>query len=190
MDKSKKIDTTDMTPVFLIGYMGSGKTTLGRALAKAMGFSFIDLDWYIEGRYHKRVRELFAERGESGFREIESRLLREVGQMNDTVVAAGGGTPCFNDNIDFMCRNGLVVYLKTSEEVLFDRLRQARSQRPLLRDKNDEELRAFLSRTLEMRSPYYRQAHLVFDSDRLDSVEDIDRSARELMTLIQSKNRS
>ena len=184
MDKSKKIDTTDMTPVFLIGYMGSGKTTLGRVLAKAMGFSFIDLDWYIEGRYHKKVGELFAERGESGFREIESRLLREVGQMNDTVVAAGGGTPCFNDNIDFMRRSGLVVYLKASEEVLFDRLRQARSQRPLLRGKNDEELRAYLSETLDQRSPYYKQAHCVFDSSRLESVKEIDVAAQELKKII------
>ncbi|MBQ7823230.1 MAG: shikimate kinase [Bacteroidaceae bacterium] len=176
-----------MAPIFLIGYMGSGKTTLGRVLAKAMNFSFIDLDWYIEGRYHKTVGELFSERGESGFREIESRLLREVGQMNDTVIAAGGGTPCFNENIDFMLSYGQVVYLKTSVNVLFDRLKTARSQRPLLRDKNDKELLAFLTETLQKRSPYYTQAHLVFDSDKLDSVKDIDLAVEKLKTLIQPK---
>lgn len=167
--------------------MGSGKTTLGRVLAKAMNFSFIDLDWYIEGRFHKTVGELFSERGESGFREIESRLLKEVGQINDTVIAAGGGTPCFNDNIDYMLRNGLVVYLKTSVPVLFDRLKQASSQRPLLRNKNDEELLSFLSETLEKRSPYYTKAHLVFDSDKLNSVKDIDLAANNLKALIQPK---
>lgn len=165
--------------------MGSGKTTLGRVLAKTLQLSFVDLDWYIENRFHKTVGELFSERGESGFREIESRMLHEAGMMNDSVIATGGGAPCFNDNLGFMLDNGLVVYLKASVDVLFDRLKLARKQRPLLRDKNDEELRAFITDTLASRAPLYEQAHLTFDADNLDSVADIDIAARKLKELIE-----
>ena len=91
-----------MKRIFLIGYMGSGKTTLGKAFARAMQLQFIDLDWYIEERFHKTVQELFAERGENGFREIERNMLHEVGDFEDVLIAAGGGTPCFFDNMDYM----------------------------------------------------------------------------------------
>ncbi len=84
-----------MTRIFLIGYMGSGKTTLGRAYAKEMGLTFIDLDWYIEERFHTSVQKLFAQRGEEDFRRIEQKMLHEVADFEDVVIACGGGTPCF-----------------------------------------------------------------------------------------------
>ena len=82
-----------MTRIFLIGYMGSGKTTLGRALAPALDLQFIDLDHYIEQRYRKTIAQLFAESGEEGFREIERRILHEVGEFENVIISTGGGTP-------------------------------------------------------------------------------------------------
>ena len=98
-----------MRRIFLIGYMGSGKTTLGKAFAKAAGLEFIDLDWYIEERLHKTISKIFAEQGESGFREIERKLLHEAGDFEDGLIACGGGTPCFFDNMDYMNQAGASV---------------------------------------------------------------------------------
>ena len=134
--------------IFLIGFMGSGKTTLGKAFARAMQLQFIDLDWYIEERFHKTVQELFAERGEEGFREIERRMLHEVGEFEDVIIAAGGGTPCFFDNIQYMNRVGKTVFLDVVPEVLFRRLKIAKSKRPLLAGKDDAELMSFILRPL------------------------------------------
>ncbi|MDD6907185.1 MAG: shikimate kinase, partial [Bacteroidaceae bacterium] len=133
-----------MMRIFLIGFMGSGKTTLGKAFARAMQLQFIDLDWYIEERFHKTVQELFAERGEEGFREIERRMLHEVGEFEDVIIAAGGGTPCFFDNIQYMNRVGKTVFLDVVPEVLFRRLNIAKSKRPLLAGKDDAELMSFI----------------------------------------------
>ena len=83
------------TPIFLIGYMGTGKSTLGRAVARLGDIRFIDLDHYIEGRFHRSVSQLFEERGEDGFRKVEQAMLHEVGEFEDVIIACGGGTPCF-----------------------------------------------------------------------------------------------
>ena len=89
-----------MIRIFLTGYMGAGKTTLGKALARELHIPFIDLDWYIEERFHKTVGELFSERGEASFRELEKNMLHEVGEFEDVVISTGGGAPCFFDNIE------------------------------------------------------------------------------------------
>lgn len=99
-----------MKRIFLMGYMGSGKTTLGRAFARAEGLEFIDLDWYIEERLHKSISELFAERGEEGFRNLERKMLHEAGEFEDVVIACGGGTPCFFDNMEYMNRQGTTIF--------------------------------------------------------------------------------
>ena len=100
-----------MTRIILIGYMGAGKTTLGHALANRLQLQFIDLDLYIEERYRKTISQIFAERGEEGFRLIEQRMLHEVAEFEDVVISTGGGTPCFFDNIDYMNRQGTTVFL-------------------------------------------------------------------------------
>lgn len=122
-----------MTPIFLIGYMGSGKTTLGRALAEKMQCEFIDLDHYIENRFHKTVKQIFAEFGEDRFRDIETRMLEEVADFTDVIVACGGGTPCFGRNIDVMREKGLVIYLYVSAQCLFNRLTlpHSKAKRPI-----------------------------------------------------------
>lgn len=127
-----------MTRIFLIGYMGAGKTTLGRALAKELDIQFIDLDSYIEERLCKSVSQIFAENGEEGFRDIERRMLHEVGDFENVVISTGGGTPCFFDNIEYMNRQGATVFLDVPVERLFIRLKIARKKRPLIMEKNDD----------------------------------------------------
>lgn len=157
-----------MIRIFLTGYMGSGKTTLGRALAADLNVQFIDLDHYIEQRYRKTIAQLFAEKGEEGFREIERRMLHEAGEFEDVIISTGGGTPCFFDNIEFMNAQGTTIYLDVPVERLFIRLCIARSKRPLIKDKSDEELRAFIIEQLEKRAPHYSKAQYSFKADRLE----------------------
>ena len=153
--------------------MGSGKTTLGRALAKELGLTFIDLDNYIELRRCKSINRIFEESGEDGFRTIERNLLHEVCEFENVVISAGGGTPCFFDNIDYMNAQGTTIYLQVSNERLLERLRIAKSRRPLLKDKNDEEIKAFIEEQLARREKYYLQADYTFASDRLEDKEQI-----------------
>ncbi len=162
-----------MTRIFLIGYMGSGKTTLGRALANEIGVPFIDLDHYIEKRYCKTIAQLFAEKGEEGFREIERRVLHEVGEFEDVIISTGGGTPCFFDNIEYMNRQGTTVHLDVPVERLFIRLSIARSKRPLIKDKNDEELRNFIVEQLDKRAPHYSKAQYRFRADKLEDITQV-----------------
>ena len=169
-----------MTRIFLIGYMGAGKTTLGKAFARSLGLTFIDLDWYIEERFHKTVRQIFAERSEEGFRELEKRMLHEVADFEDVVIATGGGTPCFFDNVEYMNRKGETVFLDVSQEVLFRRLKVAKQQRPLLAQKNDEELRVFIADALGKRLPHYSKAKHVFRADELEDKQQIQQSVEAL----------
>lgn len=137
-----------MQPIFIIGFMGSGKSTLGRALGRATGRTFIDLDNYIEQRFHANVRDIFASRGEEGFRDIERRMLREVSQFEDVIVACGGGTPCFYDNMEVMNAAGLTVMLDVSIDRLHSRLCLGRRRRPLIAAMTDDELRAYITQAL------------------------------------------
>ena len=153
--------------------MGSGKTTLGRALAKALGLTFIDLDNYIELRRCKSINSIFEESGEDGFRTIERNLLHEVCEFEDVVISAGGGTPCFFDNIDYMNSQGTTIYLQVPNERLLERLRIAKSRRPLLKDKNDEEIKVFIEEQLARREQFYLKADHIFTADRLEDKEQI-----------------
>ena len=174
-----------MTRIFLIGYMGAGKTTLGKAFARAMDLSFVDLDWYIEERFHKTVRQIFTERGEEGFRDLEKRMLHEVGEFENVVISVGGGTPCFFDNMDYMTQTGETVFLDVDVKVLFRRLKIAKQQRPLLADKSDEELMAFIVEALQKRLPFYSRAKHVFDGERLEDRHQIQQSVERLKELLK-----
>ncbi|MBR5848566.1 MAG: shikimate kinase [Bacteroidaceae bacterium] len=162
-----------MTRIILIGFMGSGKTTLGRALAKSLGLTFIDLDNYIELRHCKSINQIFAERGEEGFRTIERNLLHEVCEFEDVIISAGGGTPCFFDNIDYMNAQGTTIYLQVPHERLLTRLKIAKSRRPLLKDKSDEEISSFINEKMQQREPFYLKADYNFTADRLEDKEQI-----------------
>ena len=173
-----------MIRIFLTGYMGAGKTTLGKALARELHIPFIDLDWYIEERFHKTVGELFTERGETGFRELERNMLHEVAEFENVVISTGGGAPCFFDNMDFMNRTGKTVFLDVHPDVLFRRLRVAKQQRPILQGKEDDELKAFIVQALEKRAPFYHQAHYIFNADELEDRWQIETSVQCLRQLL------
>ena len=174
-----------MIRIFLIGYMGAGKTTLGKAFARAMGLTFVDLDWYIEERFHKTVGQIFAERGEEGFRELEKRMLHEAGDFEDVVISVGGGTPCFFDNMDYMNQAGETVFLDVDNKVLFRRLKVAKQQRPLLANKTDEELVAFIQEALQKRLPHYTKAKHVFNGEFLENRRQIQQSVERLKELLK-----
>lgn len=157
-----------MMRIFLVGFMGSGKTTLGRALARDLHLEFIDMDNYIEGRFRKTVSELFAERGEAGFRQLECNILHEVAEFEDVIVATGGGTPCHFDNMDYMNSHGITVHLEASPEVLFTRLTISHTQRPLLAGKSGDDLKKYIADMLEARAPFYTLAQRSFCADELE----------------------
>lgn len=169
-----------MKCVILLGYMCAGKTTVGKRLAKALDRTFYDLDWYIEERYHKRVPEIFAEDGEAVFRDLERRMLHEVAEFENVVLACGGGTPCFFDNMSYMNRVADTVYMKASVDTLMQHLSVSRGERPLLKDKTDDELRDFITRQLAERSPYYEQAKYVHNIDVLSSFDEVETVVQQL----------
>ncbi len=151
--------------IFLIGFMGSGKTTVGKPLAKALGLRFVDMDAHIVETQHKTIADLFETLGEAGFRALERDTLAELCAQDDLVVATGGGAPCFFDNMEAMNRAGTTIYLKVSPEGLAARLKYGRDKRPLLRGKSDEELLAYIRSSLAAREPFYAQARVTVDCD-------------------------
>ena len=173
-----------MKRVFLVGYMGAGKTTIGKVLSKMAGLTFIDLDYYIEGRFRKTVSQLFAERGEEGFRTIEHNMLHEVAEFEDVLISTGGGTPCFFDNMAFMRQQGMTIYLRVTVPELANRLELCKQTRPVLRNRSGEELQAFVRESLAARSSFYEQAQLIFDADRLMTEVDAQEMSAQILALI------
>ncbi|WP_108822207.1 shikimate kinase [Dysgonomonas sp. Marseille-P4361] len=173
-----------MKRIFLIGYMGAGKTTIGRELAKELNLDFIDLDHFIQARFQKTVNQLFQDAGESEFRNIEKKMLREVGEFENVIISAGGGTPCFFDNMEYMNQSGTTVYLKASADILSARLNINKDKRPLIKDKNEEELNAFIIDSLCKREPFYSQAIVVFETGTVETKEDIDQLVQQLIKKI------
>lgn len=144
--------------IYLIGYMGCGKSTLGKKLSKHMGLQFIDMDHYIEKRNCKTIPQLFEEFGEDGFRKRERKALEELSEFTDVVIATGGGAPCFFDNIDLMKKTGQTIYLNINPEILANRLLKSKTERPLIKGKSREELIVFIDETLRKRNEFYKQA--------------------------------
>ncbi len=165
--------------------MAAGKTTLGRRAAELLQVEFIDLDAYIEARYRKRVADLFAERGEAGFRDIERRMLHEVAEFDNVLVATGGGTPCFYDNMDYMRSRGVTVYLSASVPTLCRRLLRARVKRPLVMGKSAEELGDYIAQMLKQRETYYLQADHTLDAEQYESTHSVDEAVHRLSRLMQ-----
>ncbi len=143
--------------------MAVGKTTIGKELAQRLGLTFYDLDWYIESRMRKSVKAIFDERGEEGFRLIEHNMLHEVAEFENVVISCGGGTPCFFDNMDYLNQQAETYYLKATPETLFKHIKMAKGVRPLLMNKSDEELKAFIAEQLEKREPYYNKAKTIIN---------------------------
>ena len=169
----------------LIGYMGAGKTTLGKALAAKMGCDFCDLDWYIEQSTQRSIPQIFAEDGEDGFRQTERRCLHEVLASDNAVVAVGGGTPCFFDNMEFMNRYATTIYLEANPETLKTHIRMGGSKRPLVDGKTDEELTEYIKESLSKREPYYRQAKHTLHIDTITTEDQIAHYVNMLSSITQ-----
>lgn len=148
-------------PIYLIGFMGSGKTTVGKKLAKELDYQFIDLDNYLETKYQTTIAQIFKTDGEAHFRKLEQQCLTELSGLGSVLISTGGGTPCFFDNMEKMKSMGFTLYLDASPALLKDRLKNAKTKRPLLSQANtEEELLALIEEKLQARLPYYKQAHL------------------------------
>lgn len=167
--------------------MGAGKSTMGKWLAQVMNLEFIDLDNFIEARQHKTIKEIFAEIGEEGFRQLERRSLEEVSQFEDVIISLGGGTPCFFDNMEVVNQAGTSVYLKPSEEVLLRRLSKGKHKRPLLAQKSDEEILQFMREQLAWREPFYLKAHITFEASHLENKAEIVHNSEKLAAILQEK---
>lgn len=144
--------------IYLTGYMGCGKSTLGRKLAKHAGLQFVDMDHYIEERNCKTVARIFEDEGEAGFRALERKALEELSEFIDVVVATGGGAPCFFDNMALMNNTGITIFMNINPSILASRLMSSKTGRPLIAGKSEAELVDFISQTLDKRMKFYRQA--------------------------------
>ena len=173
-----------MNRIILIGYMGAGKTTIGKARSKELGATFYDLDWYIESRMRKTVAQIFAEKGEEGFRKMEYNMLHEVAEFENVIISCGGGTPCFFDNMDYLNQQGQTVYLKADPEVLYNHLLMGKVERPLIKGKSPEELITFIRQQLDKREPYYSKAKYTLDVSLMDNYEKIKISVDKIKEIL------
>ena len=162
-----------MKRVIIVGYMGVGKTTVGKGLAKLLNLEFIDLDKYIQNKYRKTIGELFREKGEEGFRKIEQQMLHEVVEFENIVLSTGGGAPCFFDNMDVMNRAGTTVYISATPQELAARLSASKTERPLIAGKSPDELIQFITKHLAERECYYKKAQIEYHTDYLVSKEQV-----------------
>jgi len=156
--------------IFLVGFMGAGKTHIGELLASKMGMPFFDLDTFIEGKSNLSVTEYFEKHGEEGFRILERKCLRDFSVMGNAVLATGGGTPCFFDNAEWMNAHGVTIYLKADVELLVRRLATEKEHRPLIAHLDTIELMSFIEEKLKERSPFYEKATVHVDQT-MDDVE-------------------
>lgn len=162
--------------IFLIGFMGCGKSTMGRKLAQKMGYAFIDLDHQIEKSLGITISEYFSKHGEAAFRKLESETLKTFDYPVNTVVATGGGAPCFFDNMEWMNSNGLSVYIEMTAAALAKRLESGKEKRPLLKDLDEAQMIKFIESKLDERTGFYKSA--------LVTVNGINLTADEMSALI------
>ena len=173
-----------MKSIIIIGYMGAGKTTVGKALAKELGVMFYDLDWYIESRMRKTVKQIFDEIGEEGFRKIERNMLHEVAEFENVVVSCGGGTTRFFDNMDYMNQLGETIYLKASPETLHTHLKMGKGVRPLLLNKTPEEVEIFIREQLKLRETFYNKAKHIIDINVMDDFNKINGMVEQIRKML------
>ncbi len=149
--------------IFLLGFMGSGKTHWGRCLSTTLDMPWKDLDAEIVEKEGHSITDLFKVYGESHFRQLENHYLRTLSQEDPLLLSCGGGTPCYSDNMDFMNEKGLTIWLKVPVEVIVRRLKRKRYKRPLLKGMDERQLQDFVQRKLEERTVYYEQAQLIIN---------------------------
>ena len=153
--------------IFLLGFMGAGKTTIGRDLANSMNFKFIDLDEYIEKKENSTVFDIFNKKGEKHFRQLEYYSLKELILLNNIVIATGGGTPCFFDNISIMNKYGLTIYINVDYQTLLSRIKKTKDKRPLLKNIDDKQMLNFITKKVTEREIYYKQSKKIVNYKNL-----------------------
>lgn len=160
--------------IFLIGFMGSGKTHMGRLISQKLGLPFFDLDEQVVNQEERSINEIFEQEGEEYFRKAEKEVLHIFSESHDAfVMATGGGTPCYFNNIGYMNEEGLTVWINTPTETLFHRLVKEKDSRPLLRELSDDQLRSFIQKKISDRRIFYEQAEVIIhgeEEDRLDLI--------------------
>lgn len=155
--------------IFLCGFMGCGKTTHGRKMAKLLNMPFVDLDKFIEMKTQMTIQHIFDSEGEDAFRQMETQYLNEIiEQQENHLIALGGGTVCFNNNIDLVKNNGLLVYIEMPVKALVERLGRSKQKRPLIKKLTSEQLETFIEEKLEIRNTFYKQAHISVDGVNLN----------------------
>lgn len=158
--------------IILIGYMGSGKTTIGKKIANQLGVPFIDSDHEIEKLAQNSISELFTIHGESHFRQLETHFISKLDRKSSFVLSTGGGMPCFGKNMKLLNNLGTTIYLHRPAKELANRLKNAKKERPLLADLNEDELIDYIERQLSIREQHYHQAHIIAHREE-QSVDDI-----------------
>lgn len=154
--------------IFLIGFMGSGKSHWGRLLSEKLGIRFFDLDEQVTEHAGRSIPEIFDREGEEQFRLMEKDVLHIIAESHDSfVMACGGGTPCYFNNIEYMNQGGISVWINTPQDILFERLVKEKEERPLIQELSDDQLRSFISKKFASRKIYYEQATLSIDDEPL-----------------------
>ena len=156
-----------MKKIILLGYMGCGKSTIAKLLAKTTSISYLDLDEIIEKQENSSVKKLFSDKGEIYFRKLEHQILSELIHNHDSfILSLGGGTPCYSNNHELLKDSNVIsIYLNASVTTLYERLIHSKVQRPLIADKNPEEMKEFIAKNLFDRSYYYNQAQYKISVD-------------------------
>ncbi len=157
-----------MNRIYIVGYMGAGKTTAARRLANRLGWEVYDTDAMLEEKYHISVDDFFHKYDEPLFRRLESQILHETEQYDNAVISTGGGTACFFDNMDWMNQNGKTVFLKISPASAVSRLMVSKKKRPLAKNKTEEELREYVESHYTSRMPFYDKAQYTIKAEDLD----------------------
>jgi shikimate kinase len=153
--------------IFLTGFMGSGKTYWGKLWAAANDFSFTDLDEAIEKTESKTVAEIFEIHGEDYFRLLETKMLHSFSNKENIIIACGGGTPCFHENMQWMNEHGTTVYISSTTKRILERVLEEKDKRPLLKKLNNAELLFFIEQKLKEREPFYTQAKIILDAETI-----------------------
>jgi shikimate kinase len=167
--------------IYVIGYMGSGKSTVSHKLASKLGYLRFDLDELFEQRYKISIQNFFEKYDETLFRKLESRLLKETVLLNKVVIATGGGTPCFYDNMEWMLEFGTTVFIEMHPDSLVKRLLESKKKRPLLMGKTPEQLRKFVQNQLRQRNIWYSQAQIILKGESIE----VDDAVRKIQQLVK-----
>jgi shikimate kinase len=155
--------------IYLIGFMGSGKTHWGKLLSQKLNLPFFDLDEQVVSQEGKPIADIFADSGEEYFRLLEKDTLHIISESHDSfVMACGGGSPCYFNNIDYMNRQGTTVWINTPIEVLYQRLIGEKEKRPLIRGLSDEQLRGYIIKKFSDRKIYYEQASVMMEEEPVE----------------------